>query len=177
MLRGVAIMLVVLSWAGLAAADDLRTVTLLEGRAELSVPKTFERMTDEIRRIKYPTNTPPQDVYTDEDGTVNVAASVRAMPAPPKMTDVVAAISESVGRARNVSKWHDKGTRMINGREFGFLEFTVVTLDTEVYNYIYFTFDRGQFIMFTVNSTTGKLDAWKETLKAVVASTRVIAAP
>lgn len=177
MLRGVAIGLVVLGGAVAAFAADFRVVALFNGRAELSVPAAFERMTDEMRAVKYPTNNPPQDVYTDEDGTVNVAASMKPMQAPPKIGDMVAAKSDAIGKVRKVSNWHDKGTRTINGREFGFLEFTVGALDTDVYNYIYFTFDGGQLIMFTVNSTTGKLDAWKETLKAVVASTHIIAAP
>lgn len=166
----------VLSWvAVVAAAADLREQTLLNGRAQVSIPSELKLMTDEMKRIKYPTANPPKEVYTDERGTVNVAASILPMSGPAKLDDIVAAMAQAISRVRNVSTWHGKGTRTINGRDFGYLEFTALTLDTEVYSYIYFTLDGGELIMFTVNSTVGKLGAWKNSLKNVVSSTHILA--
>jgi hypothetical protein len=177
MLRGIgfALALIALAWMGSALAADSSVTSILNGQAEIAIPVEFTLMSDELKRFKYPTGNPPQEVYTDEDGAVNIAATTRALGNTPKLAEMVTALSAAVGRARNIPQWHDKGTRTINGRDFGYLEFTVTTIDTEVYNYIYFTFEDGKLIMLTVNSTVGKLAAWKDRLKASVDSTRIVA--
>jgi hypothetical protein len=130
-------------------------------------------MSDEMKRVKYPTNNPPQEVLTDERGTVNIGASIRPMPTGATLDDMVKATATAIGRMRNIPTWHDKGTTTINGREFGFLEFTGLTVDTEVYSYIYFTFESDQVVLLTVNSTMSKLPEWRTALKKIVASTRI----
>jgi hypothetical protein len=167
----VAVLVALVAASNARASETVRQ--MLGGRVELTVPSELVPMTEEMKKVKYPTNNPPQEVLTDERGTVNVASSLAPKPPAAKPDQLVVAMATAIGRMRNISIWHDKGTTTINGREFGFLEFTGLTLDTEVYSYIYFTFEGEEMIVLTVNSTISKLPEWKSALKKVVASTRI----
>lgn len=165
------IVVIIVSAPNARASETVRQ--MLGGRVELTTPSDLAAMTEEMKKVKYPTSNPPQEVLTDERGAVNVAGSIRPKPPAAKLEEMVGVMATAIGRMRNIATWHDKGVTKINGRDFGFLEFTGLALDTEVYSYIYFTFDDDQMILLTVNSTTAKLPQWKSALRKIVASTRI----
>lgn len=140
MLRILTVVAAVLGAATFAAAENLKSATLLDGKVVISLPESFVAMTEEMKRFKYPTGTPPDLVFTDEAASVNVALRVVAAPAKSgDMGAMASAIAEQISKVRNIPTWHGKGARTIGGREFGYLEFTSAALDTNVYNYMYFT--------------------------------------
>lgn len=167
----VVILVAAVSTSPAHASETVRQ--MLDGRVELTAPSELVPMTDEMKKVKYPTSNPPQEVLTDDRGAVNIAGSIRPKPPAAKLEEMVDVMATAIGRMRNIATWHDKGVTKINGRDFGFLEFTGLALDTEVYSYIYFTFEGDQMILLTVNSTTAKLPKWKSALEKVVASTRI----
>lgn len=169
----VRVALIVLGFIGLAKGSELSLKSILGGRAEISVPAALAPMTDEYKLFKYPGANPPQDAFSDKEGTVSVAASMRSLPGIPPIDEMVSGMATGFDRVRKIV-WIDKGKRTINGREFGFLEFKATTIDSEVYNYLYFTFDGSDMIVFTANSAIETLETWKGTLEEIIASTRIL---
>jgi hypothetical protein len=49
------------------------TITILSNKIEVLIPESFDIMSEEMLKHKYPLETRPTLVYTNEDGTVNVA--------------------------------------------------------------------------------------------------------
>ena len=172
-----AAILVAVSFAmvGDAWPSELRVQKMLGGRAELTVPVELALMDDETRRTRYPGEGGPSEVLADASGRVSIVAGIQKIPSR-TIDEMLSAMVAGIGRGRTFEAWHDKGKRIINGREFGFVEFTARATEASVYNYIYFTFYGDQLIMFTVNSTTEKLPEWKTVLHDVVSSTRILAA-
>ena len=74
----VVILVAVVSAANARASETVRQ--MLGGRVELATPSELSPMTDEMKKVKYPTSNPPQEVLTDERGAVNVAGSMRPKP-------------------------------------------------------------------------------------------------
>lgn len=169
--------LIVLGVIGSAKGAELSVKSILGGRAEISVPAALTPMSDEYKLVKYAGANPPQDAFSDEEGTVSVAASVRSGPGapPPPIDEMVSGMATGFDRVRRVT-WIAKGKRTINGREFGFLEFKATTIDSEVYNYLYFTFEGTDMFVFTVNSAVETLEIWKGTFEEIIASTRILPA-
>ncbi|MEQ1754241.1 MAG: hypothetical protein ABL973_08905 [Micropepsaceae bacterium] len=166
--------LIALSVSGLATASEMKTVSMLDGKVELSIPAVFLPMSDDMKKIKYSGANPPRDIYTDERGTVNIGANIAAYPKGKSMAEMLSLLSTSMERVRNISSWDHKELRVIGGREYGVLECTVKTLDTEVYNFIYFTRSGDKLIVITTNSTVEKLSEWKAALMESVESTKIV---
>ena len=159
-----------------AKAGDLHVVKVLDGKAEISLPAGFTLMSEDMKHLKYPSSSPPKEVYSDESGDVNVAMKIIPNPRKVSVEALLSAMAGGVDRVGNIT-WHDKGKRTIHGFEFGYLEFNARPQDKEIYNYIYVTQAGDEMLMFNFNSTVEKLPAWRETITKVVASTRILVAP
>jgi hypothetical protein len=156
------------------AAGETKSVKFLDGLVQISVPAALGPMPEELKRLKYPVGNPPREVFSDEDGAVNVAANRTAFPKGGNLDETaVESSATTIGRIRNITAWHFKGLRDIGGRRFGVLEFTGKAIDTDVYSYIYFTQVDDTLVLLTVNSTVNKLPEWKAALMDAVASTRI----
>jgi hypothetical protein len=156
-----------------ARAEDVREQSLLGGKATVSLPAELVAMPDEMKKLKYPTANPPQEVYANERGTISVAVSASPYPGSHTLKALTPAMAAGLNKAGNVADWHKIGLRTIDGREFGVLEFNSKAVDTEIYNHIYITKRGDELIVFTVNSTVGLLDEWRSKFEAIVESTRV----
>jgi hypothetical protein len=152
---------------------ELKEVKLYSDKVTVSVPKDFELMTDEMKQVKYPAGNPPEFVYTDAEGTVNVAINVVDNPLTEKDIEPLVEQMKSMYKAA-ASEWIDSGKLEVNKKTYGFVEFKIKTPDgAEVYNYIYFTDYDGKMFMGTFNSVTEKLDDWKPTAKEVLYSIKL----
>lgn len=158
-----------------AIAGEVRVQKILGGRGELSLPAELTPMDEQTRRAWHRDDNPPQDLFGAEGGAVSLATSVRQLPSV-KLDDMLSAMVAGTRSAPGTESWHGHGKRIINGREFGYVEFTARVGEVGLYNYIYFTIDGNLMITFVVNCPTAKLPAWKSVLDEVVSSTRIFAA-
>lgn len=161
---------------GTAVADELRIQKVAGGRIEFSVPPQLALMDDATRAARYPGQAGPSDVLVDATGAVTIAGGIR--PSPVGSTNVMmAALTDGLRNAPTTETWLDNGTRTINDRKFGFVEFIERTSGGTVYRYVYFSKEDDQMILFNVTCPTERLGEWKAVLHAVVSSTVVLPAP
>ncbi len=73
MVAAVIVMIQVGPVSAAAGAAQLAPRTVLGGKVTLLLPVTFEVMGEEMMRFKYPTERRPTLVFTNPDGSVNVA--------------------------------------------------------------------------------------------------------
>ncbi len=157
-----------------ALASELTVERALGGKVELSLPAGLAPADEETKRTWHPTDlAPPAALFVDDSRHVSIAVNVHQL----RSMTIDSFLSASVRGIRRdkLMTLHDRGKRSINGRKFGFVEFTWQASEVGIYNYQYFTFDGDQFILFLVNCTTDKLPEWKPLLDEVVASTRFVA--
>jgi hypothetical protein len=166
-------LLLTLTLALPAAANDVREQTLLGGKASFSLPAGIDVMPDEMKKLKYSGANAPQEVFGNERGTVSVAVAVSPYPGNHTLKALTPAMAAGINKAGNVADWHKIGLRTIDGREFGVLEFNSKAIDTEIYNHIYITKRGDELVVFTVNCSAGLLDEWRSKFEAIVESTRV----
>lgn len=150
---------------------DLETKSLLNDKVELKIPKDFEIMSEEMMKLKYPSENRPTLVYSNESGGINVALSLTENKATPKL---IAAYKDNFVKAfKNVypsAEWKDSGVKTINGKEVGYVELITPALDTEIYNLMFFTDMDGKLLFCTFNCIKESLDEWSPTAKEIMNS-------
>jgi len=151
---------------------ELKEVKLYSDKVTVSVPKDFEVMSEEMVQIKYPAGNPPEHIFTDKDGAVNVAFNHTQNPLTKKDIEPLIEQMKGIYKAQ-ASEWIDSGTVNVDSKTFGFLEFKIQAADTEIYNYIFLTDLEDRMFMGTFNSTIEKLDDWKPTAKEVLHSVKL----
>lgn len=149
-----------------------RTVSLYNNKLRLSVPDYFTEMSSEMKYAKYPRDNSPDVVYTDEDGTVNVAFNYTTT----AMSDDnnIAAMQNRLLQQLQVANPIDLTTRTetINGSEFAVFEFMSQAIDTRVYNLMFLTELDGRMLLGTFNCIEALKDEWQLKAKLILLSIR-----
>lgn len=150
---------------------ELEKKQLFSNKVELLLPKSFGIMPEEMLKLKYPNSNRPTLVYSDEDGTVNIAFNHTTSKAAQAQIETYKNVFISTFKTSYpTAEWEATGVKEINGRKVGFLEVTTPAVDTKVYNYLFFTDLDGRLLICTFNCTVEKKAEWAEVAKKIVNS-------
>ena len=170
---GLTVLTVVLTTA-FTLSIDLETKSLLNDKVELKVPQEFDIMSEELMKIKYPSERRPTLVYSNESGGINVALNLTQNQASQQL--IPAYKDNFVQTFKNLypsAEWKDSGVKTINGRKVGYLELVTPAMDTEIYNLMFFTDLDGKLLLCTFNCTKKSIDEWTLTAKEIMNSLRI----
>ena len=152
---------------------DLETKTLLNGKINLKIPKSFEIMSEEMLKFKYPSANRPTLVYTNESGEINVALNLTQSKAAQNIISIYK--DKFVENFKNTypSAAIDKDIKIINGRKVGYLELITPAIDTEIYNLMFFTDVDGKLLICSFNCTKKNIPEWTSVAKEIMNSLKV----
>lgn len=168
------IILSILLTTAFTTTIDLEIKSLLNGKVELKVPKAFDIMSEELMKLKYPSEKRPTLVYTDESGGINVALNLTQNQASQQM--IPAYKDNFVQAFKNLypsAEWKDSGVKTINGKKVGYLELVTPAIDTEIYNLMFFTDLDGKLLLCTFNCTEKSIDEWTPVAKEIMSSLKI----
>ena len=161
-----------ISWT--SPTIELENRKVLGGKVEILLPKEFEVMSEDMMKLKYPSERRPTLVYTDKTGGVNVAFNHTENKASQQQIDV---FKESfVSTFKNLypsAEWKGTGVTEINGRKVGYLELVTPAIDTKIYNLMFFTDLDGRLLLCTFNCVAKKEKDWLEPAKQIMNSLKV----
>lgn len=156
------------------AGIELEKKILLGNKVELKIPKGFDIMSEEMAKLKYPTDRRPTLIYTDAEGTINVALNLTTNKAT--QAQMPAYKDNFVKTFRNLypsAEWKQTGVKEVNGRKVGYIELITPAIDTKVYNLIFFTDLNGQLLLCTFNCTEKNIGQWQPAAKEIMASLKL----
>jgi len=154
--------------------NDLETKSLLNDKVELKIPKDFDIMSEELMKLKYPSERRPTLVYSNESGGINVALNLTQNQASQQL--IPAYQDNFVQTFKNLypsAEWKDSGVKMINGKKVGFIELVTPAMDTEIYNLMFFTDLDGKLLLCTFNCTKESIDEWTPIAKEIMNSMKI----
>ncbi len=147
---------------------ELEKKNILEGKVEILVPKHFGIMPEEMLLLKYPSANRPTLVYSDEDGTVNIAFNLTASKASQQQLESYKKVFISTFKSSFPNaEWEGNGIKEINGRKVGYLEVVTQAIDTKIYNLLFFTDLDGRLLICTFNCTVENRAEWDEPGKRI----------
>lgn len=147
---------------------------LFSGLLSIDIPRDFEIMSEEIAQVKYPTESRPTLIYTNEDTTVNVAFNLT--------DDLLSAnelplfrvnLLESLIAAYPSATWLSDELRKINDKTVGMIEFITTALDMDIYNLLIVFELEGRVMLASFNAPAEQLEQWKPIAHDVMNSLQV----
>jgi len=160
---------ILISWT--IPTVELEKRKILNDKVEILLPKEFEIMSEDMMKLKYPSERRPTLVYTDKTGGINVAFNHTASNATQQQIDAYK--DNFVSMFKNLyptAEWRGTGTNEINGRKVGYIELTTPAIDTKIYNLMFFTDLDGRLLLCTFNCVDKKQKDWIDTAKQIMNS-------
>ena len=170
---GFAILAIILTSA-FTASTKLNTKSLLNDKIELKIPSDFDIMSEELMKLKYPSERRPTLVYSNATGGINVALNLTQNPA--SQNQIPAYQENFVQTFKNLypsAEWKSNGVKEVNGKKVGYLELITPAIDTEIYNLIFFTDLDGKLLLCTFNCTKKSIDEWAPIASEIMMSLKV----
>ena len=154
--------------------QNLEVTSLFNDKVTLKIPKGFTVMSQEMLKVKYPSDRRPSIVFTNPSGTINIAINKTSNPASPNQ---IAAIEENYVQTFKSfypsAKWIDNGVLTVDDKQIGFIELITPAVDTEIYNLMFFTDLNGQLLLGTFNCTEPNMENWSSTAKVIMNSLKI----
>ena len=150
---------------------ELELKSLLGDRVELKIPKEFNLMSEELMKLKYPSNKRPTIVFSDETGGINVALNLTENNASQELIEPY--VENFVKTFKGIypsAEWKDSGITEINGQKVGYLKLITPAIDTKIYNVMFFTDLDGKLLLSTFNCTEKSISEWEETADEIMNS-------
>lgn len=153
---------------------DLKTKSLLNDKVELRIPAEFDIMSEELLKMKYPSERRPTLVYSNESGEINIALNLTQNQASQQLIPTYK--DNLVKTFKNLyptAEWISSGVENINGKKVGFLELVTPAINTEIYNLMFFTDLDGNLLLCSFNCTKKNVEEWKPTAKKIMNSLKI----
>lgn len=152
----------------------LEEVSLFSDKVEILLPKDFDLMSEELAKLKYPSDRRPTLIYTNEAASTNVTFNYLESKASSDDIDHYKDYFIDVFKNMYPSaEWYDDGIIQLDEKNIGYMEVLTPAIDTEVYNLIFFTDLDGKLLMVTVNCVKEQIDDWKPIAKAIMNSIKL----
>lgn len=144
-----------------APAQNLKSVSLFEGRVKFAVPPGFHAMSKSEIPRKFPNVRLPKHVWAnDSRATVTIVVTHAAAKLPPaRLGEFKGFMEKMLSQSQRGIKWIKREMIVINGTRWVHLEFTSQAIDTRIHNDMLFTSFRNQMLSFNFNSTVAQ---WKK---------------
>ncbi|HYH04004.1 MAG TPA: hypothetical protein VEC37_12950 [Bacillota bacterium] len=135
---------------------------LLDDRIRISLPEDFTQMSPADAELKYPSARRPGLIYTNPGGNVNLTFNHTVTQMKLADLDVFRqTMWQTVKKMQGAARLQADGSRNINGRMVGFLEFMTPALETQIYNLVYFTELEGRALLVSFNCSSAVMDPWR----------------
>ncbi|NQY30156.1 MAG: hypothetical protein HRT69_11885 [Flavobacteriaceae bacterium] len=153
---------------------ELEVKSLFDDKVELKIPIEFDIMSEELMKLKYPSERRPTLVYSNESGGINVALNFTENKASQELIEPY--VDNFVNTFKNMypsAEWKGSGAKNINGKKVGFLKLITPAIDTKIYNVIFFTDLNGKLLLCTFNCTEKSIKEWETTADEIMNSLKI----
>jgi hypothetical protein len=146
----------------------------LSNKLSVLMPKEFEIMGEEMLKLKYPSERRPTLVYTNKDGTVNVALNhTQNRVTLSQLPDLYKTMDAAFKNMYPSATWFRSELTEINGRNCFLLDLRTPAIDTKVRNLILGTSLEGRFLIVSVNATEQLEATWLPVANKIIQSVRI----
>lgn len=142
-------------------AAELVRKDVLEGKVSLLLPSAFTVMSEDMRRLKYPSDSRPPIVYTNAEGSINVAINHTENKMPETSMPVAKVYLENVLKAQSpTATWLKSEAVSRQARTVILYDFRAPAIDTIVRNIMFGASLDGTLLIITFNCTMAEEAEW-----------------
>ena len=128
---------------------ELVNITLFDGKVKIDMPEDFKLMTEEVAKLKYPSEQRPQIIYTNKESTVNVAFSSSNQEfIESDLSKLSEYYKDTLLKGIDIEQ---NEIRTINGNKILFISFISDAPDTKIYNLLGSTVLDGKLFILNFN--------------------------
>ncbi|NEW09793.1 hypothetical protein GK047_28135 [Paenibacillus sp. SYP-B3998] len=144
-------------------------------KLKVYMPKDFDDMPEQQRKLKYPYEQRPQIIKSDETGAINITLSLIDQElddeSVKELTDGMKAL---IKRANPLHVFYTDGIEQVNDKPIGFFEFKSSALDEFLYTIMFMFEFEGETILGTFCCPYREYGNWREIAFQVIRTVSIV---
>ena len=144
-------------------------------KLKIYIPKDFEDMSLEARKLKYTSESMPNIIKCNEKGNICITLKVIDNPLDEKSVERLKdEMKESLKNSNPTNVFYEDGVLEVDSKNIGFFEFKSYTIDEPLCNLMFFLEFEGKILMGTFSCLHAEYKEWRDIAFEVIKTIRVI---
>ena len=146
-----------------------------DGNFKIHIPMSFDHMDIEMRKLKYPSESRPEIIKCNDDGSICITLNVIDSPlSEDKVEELKNGMKMIIRKTNPANVFYEDGVIEVNSKNIGFYEFKSSAIDAELYNLMFFAEFMGKTLMGTFSCKYEVYKEWRDTAYKMICTLKVI---
>ncbi|MBN1051965.1 hypothetical protein DV092_07805 [Clostridium botulinum] len=142
---------------------EFEETEFFDGALKMYIPNTFEDMSMEARKLKYPSESRPEIIKSNDDGSICITLNVINSKLDEEHVEEVKDLMKGFIKKTNPSNiFYKDGLLEVNSKNVGFFEFKSYAVDDSLYNISFFLEFEGKTFMGTFSCPYNECKEWRD---------------
>ena len=154
---------------------EFEQMKFYEERVLLYIPKDFNDMPIEARKIKYPSENRPEIIKCNEEGSITFTLNIIDSPLS---DDYVCELKDGmkmiIKKTNPANVFYEDGVLEVNEKNIGYFEFKSSAIDDFLYNLMFFLEFEEKTLMGTFSCRYGEYKEWRDIIFEILNRLRII---
>lgn len=144
-------------------------------KLKMFIPKDFEDMQLEVRKLNYPPENGPDIIKCNEKGDTRITLRIFEKQLDEDNVETFKyGVKESIKNNDPVNVFFEEGVLEVDSKNIGFFEFKSYTIYEPLYNLMFFLEFENKALMGTFSCPYDEYEEWREIAFQVIKTIRVI---
>ncbi|MBY6915840.1 hypothetical protein FDB42_16130 [Clostridium botulinum] len=154
---------------------EFKETEFFDGALKMYIPNTFEDMSMEARKLKYPSESRPEIIKCNEDGSIAITLNIIDSPLDESSVEELKNGMKMIIKKTNPANvFYEDGILEVDFKNIGFFEFKSSAIDDFLYNIMFFLEFEGKTLMGTFCCRYGEYKEWRDVIFEVLKKIEVI---
>jgi hypothetical protein len=146
-----------------------------EGELKIYIPKDFVDMPMEARKLKYPSESRPQIIKCNEEGSIAITLNIIDSPLDEeRVKELKDGMMNIIRKTNPANVFYEDGVLEVEGKNVGYFEFKSSAIDDFLYNVMFFLEFKEKTLMGTFSCLYNDYKDWREVAYQVINTIRVV---
>lgn len=142
---------------------EFEETEFFEEKLKIYIPKDFEDMPLKARKFKYPSESRPEIIKSNENG--NIAITLKIIDNPlneERVEELKNAMKVIIKKTNPANVFHEDGVLEVDCKNIGYFEFKSSAIDDFLYNLMFFIEFEGKTLMGTFSCKYNDCEEWRD---------------
>ena len=154
---------------------EFEETEFFDEKLKMYIPKNFEDMPLEARKLKYPSENRPEIIKCNEDGSIAVTLKVIDSALDEEhVKDVRDFMKSAIQKLNPANIFFEEGVLVVEEKHTGYFDFKSSAIDDFLYNFVFLLELSGNTLMGTFSCSYDEHMEWKDVLFPMANSIKVI---
>lgn len=142
---------------------EFEETNFFDGKLKIYIPKDFEDMPLEARKLKYPSESRPEIIKSNDDGSMCITLNIINSKLDEEHVEEVKDLMKNFIRKINPANiFYKDGLLEVNSKNVGFFEFKSYAVDDSLYNISFFLEFESKTFMGTFSCPYNECKEWRD---------------